>query len=290
MRRSMWMISGALLLRTLVLPGPTAAADPAAPTPVAALRRTLEAAGGMDALRRLAVVKLVVDREEITLDGKHTQTQSIFHVRLPGPVPGRLEIPSAKVIAGDDGTGGWAQVGGVADTRANTPLMIKRLITTDLFPLLLPFSLTWDGVTVNAVRPGTIDGKQVWQLRVETSRTFFHTPQIANEWLVSVDRETFELVRAESPFTDLGRGIVADGMRISWPTTQTVEGVRLPGVLRVIGLDAAGHENAHTRSDRVTVSRAKPEGATALFANPSPSTQPQLPVLQPPPGLGKGQA
>ncbi len=289
MRRLMWTITGALLLPTLVVPRFAAAAEPVAPSPVTALRRALEAAGGMDALRRLAVLKMVVDREEITLDGKHTQTQLVLYVRPPGPVPGRLEIPSARVIAGDDGTGGWAQVGGVADTRANTPIMVKRLITTDLFPLLLPFSLTWDGVTVTAVRPGTVDGKAVWQLRVETSRTFFYTPQIANEWLVSLDRETFQVIRAESPYTDLGRGIVADGMRISWPSIQMVEGVRLPALLRVIGLDAAGQENAHTRSDRVAVTRTRSEEAAALFVNPSPSSQPQLPVLRPPPGLGKGQ-
>lgn len=288
MRGSM-LVVGVLLLPTLVFQGTAAAAEPAVPTPVTALRRALEAAGGMDSVRRLAVVRLIVDREEITLDGKHTQTQSVFHVRLPGPVPGRLEIPSSKVIAGDDGTGGWAQVGGIPDTRANTPFMVKRLITTDLFPLLLPFSMTWDGVTITAVSPGTVHGKAVWNLRVETSRTFFHTPQIATEWTVSLDRETFQLVRAESPFTDLGRGIVADGMRISWPTTQNVEGVRLPAVLAVIGLDAAGHENAHTRSDRVTVTRIRPQEAASLFANPSPQSQPQLPVLQPPPGLGKGQ-
>ncbi len=290
MRRRTWMITGALLLPTLVCPRLGGAAEPATPSPMTALRQSLEAAGGMDALRRLAVLKLVVDREEITLDGKQTQSQLIFYVRPPGPVPGRIEIPSSKVIAGDDGTGGWAQIGGVPDSRANTPLMVKRLITTDLFPVLLPFSLTWEGVTVSAVRPGTVDGKPVWQLRVEMSRTFFYTPQIANEWLVSVDRETFQVIRAESPFTDLGRGIVADGMRISWPSVQIVEGVRLPALLRVIGLDAAGRENAHTRSDRITVTRTSSAEAAALFANPSPAPQPQLPVLQPPPGLGKGSS
>lgn len=290
MRRSMIsMFFAALLLHPLDDPGLAAAEEPAPPPPITALRRTLEAAGGVDAFRRLAVVRLEVDREEITLDGKHTQTRTIFVLRPPGPVPGRLEIPSARVIAGDDGTGGWAQIGGVADTRAHTPLMVKRLITSDLFPLLLPFSLTWEGATVSAVRPALLGQRAVWQLRVETSRAFFHTPQIANEWLVSVDRETFELVRAESPFTDLGRGIVADGMRFFWASTQTIEGVRLPAVLTVVGLDAMGRENAHTRLDRVTVTRIKADEAAALFTNPSPSSQPDLPILQPPPGLGKGK-
>lgn len=289
MRRAMWMTLGALVLASLSRPGTASAGEPAVPSPVSALRRTLEAAGGMDALRRLALVKLTVEREEITLDGKHTQSQSIFYVRLPGPVPGRLEIPAARVVAGDDGNGGWALIAGKPDTRTNTPLMVKRLMTTDLFPLLLPFSLTWDGVSINSVTAGVVKGRPVWQLRVETTRTFFHTPQIATTWTVSVDRDTFQLVQAESPFTDLGRGIVADGMRISWPTTQIVEGVRFPAVLAVIGLDANGQENAHTRSDRVTVTRTATEEAAGLFSNPSPQSPPQLPVLQPPPGLGKGK-
>lgn len=289
MRRSIILIYSAALLLHALGPRLAAAEEPAPPPPVTALRRTLEAAGGMDAFRRLAAVKIEVDREEITLDGKHTQTKMIFYVRPPGPVPGRVEIPASRVIAGDDGTGGWAQIGERADPRASAPIMIRRVITTDLFPILLPFSLTWEGVTVTAVRPAAIDGRAVWQLRVEMSRTFFHTPQIANEWLVSVDRETFELVRAESPFTDLGRGLVADGMRFFWDSTQTVEGVRLPAIQKVIGLNATGSETAHTRSDRVTVTRIKADEAAPLFTNPSPSSQPQLPILQPPPGLGKGQ-
>lgn len=243
----------------------------------------------MDALRRLATVKFVIDREEIALDGTQTQTKMVLYVRLPGPVPGRFEIPAAGVVAGDDGSGGWALIGGAPDTRANTPVMMKRLLTTDLFPVLLPFSLGWDGVAVTAVSPATVNGRPVWNLHVETVRTFFYTPQIANQWTVSLDRQTYEVVRAESPYTDLGRGITADGMRFSWATTQTVGGVRLPTQLRVIGLDAQGKENAHTRVDRIAVTQITPKEAEALFRNPLPDSRPQLPVLQPPPGLDRGR-
>ena len=57
------------------------------------------------------------------------------------------------MIAGDDGTGGWAVVGGHPDARPSTLYMVKRLVTADLFPLLLPFSLNWEGATVTDVLP-----------------------------------------------------------------------------------------------------------------------------------------
>lgn len=289
MRRAMWLTVVAFVLTTLFRPGTAFASEPGVPSPVSALRRTLEAAGGMDALRRLGVIKLAVDREEVTTDGKHHQRKLVYYCELPGPVPGRLEDLSAQVVAGDDGNGGWAQVRGNPDRRPGTQVMVRRILNTALFPMLLPFSLTWEGVSIGKVTPSQLAGRKTWLLEVSVPRTFFHTPQISTEWKVFVDAATFEVVRAESPYVDLGHGITADGMRFSWPKIQDFHGVQLPAIVSIIGLDEANQEKPHTRIDRITIARASPQEAAKLFANPSPQSPPQLPVLQPPPGAGKGR-
>jgi hypothetical protein len=286
----MWIMTGAVVLPTLIFPGFAAAAEPAPPSPVAALRRALEAAGGMDALRRLVVLKLVVEREEITTSGEHHQRRLTYYLQLPGPVPGRLEDAAAQLVAGDDGSGGWAQLAGRPDQRPSTTVMVKRIVSSALFPLLMPFSLTWEGVTIEQVTARKLDGRNTWLLSVRLPRTFFHTPQIATEWKVYLDAESFEVLRAESPHVDLGHGITADGMRFSWPKRIDFHGVSLPAVMTVIGLDEADQEKPHSQINRVTASRVTPAEAAALFTNPSPPPQPQLPVRQRPTGPGKPQA
>lgn len=278
MRRSAWTVWCVVVLAGGALAG-NGAAQPAPPTPTGALRRALEAAGGMEAYRQLALLRLSVDREEVTVDGAQHQRKLVYYIEPPGPVPGRLEDLSAQVVAGDDGNGGWARVAGRPDLRPGTQVMVRRILNAALFPVLLPFSLTWEGVSITAVTPQELAGRRTWVLHVSVPRTFFHTPQIATEWKVFLDAGNFEVVRAESPHVDLGHGIAADGMRISWPKTVDFHGVRLPATVSIIGLDEANQEKPHTRVDRITFSRVPPREAVGLFANPSP---PPAPPASPP--------
>lgn len=265
------------------------AAEPQAPSAALAVKRACEAAGGLAAFRRLGTLKLSVNRQEITQDGHESESHSIVYFRAPGPIPGRLEMPASKVVAADDGSGGWAVVAGHPDTRPGNVYMIKRLITTELFPILLPFSLTWDGAEVVGVRSARVEGKPVWQLQVEMISSFFHTPQISTHWTVDLDRDTFAVVRADSPATDLGKGIVADGMRFAWSKPTEIGGVQLPTEQRVIGLDEVGDEKSHNRIDRIEYSRVDADATTTLFINPIPPSQrPAPPVLRPPANGGGG--
>lgn len=258
---------------------------PAAPAPSALLRQACDAAGGMAAFNALGLVEVRIKREEVTQDGQTTAQSKGFVFLAPGPTPGRTEDPQIKVIAGDDGTGGWAVVAGKPDPRPSTLYMVRRLITADLFPLLLPFSLTWEGATVTDVLPAEVGGQPVWRMTVELARTFFFTPQISTSWTVDVDRRTFALVRAESPATDLGKGVTADGMRFLWSEPVKVGNVTLPGVQRVIGLDEVGREKSHSRIDHLTYRLLPGESVQKLFANPIPLEQrPKPPVMQPPVG------
>ena len=253
------------------------------PTPAGAVKRACDAAGGQAAFTSVGLVELSIKREEVTQDGKTTTASKIMVFLAPGPTPGRTEDPQLKVIAADDGNGGWAVVDGQPDARPSTSYMVKRLLTGELFPLLLPFSLNWEGVNVVDVTPAQVGGQPVWRLNVALSRTFFHTPQISTSWTVDVDRRTFALVRAESPATDLGKGLRADGMRFSWGELARVKNVTLPGYQRIVGLDEGGTEKSHSRIDRITYRVLPAQAAEKLFPNPIPPAQrPKMPGIQPP--------
>ena len=255
----------------------------APPTPADAVKRACDAAGGLDAFKAVGVVQLNIKHEEVTQEGQTTTEAKGIVFLAPGPTPGRTEDPKLKVIAGDDGSGGWAVVGGQPDARPSTLYMVKRLITADLFPLLLPFSLTWEGVTVAEVVPAEAGGRSVWRLRVELTRTFFFTPQISTSWTVDLDRRSFALVRAETPATDLGKGVKADGMRFSWADPVRVGNLSLHGFQRLTGLDEFGREKSHSRIDRINYKVLQPQAAEQLFANPiPPERRPKVPAMQPP--------
>jgi hypothetical protein len=253
------------------------------PTAVAAVKKACDAAGGLDAYRKMGILQIELTREEITQDGHTSSTRNAFFFVAPGPTPGRLEVPDTKVIAGDDGNAGWAVLDGKPDTRPSTQYMVKRLLHGDLFPLLLPFSLTWEGVNVTSVEPAEVDGKPTWRLKVQLARNFFFTPQIGTLWTIDLDRQTSAVVRAESPATDIGKGMVADGMRFAWDNPVKVGKIWLRGGQRVEGVDQDGNPRAHNRIDKVSYKQLPPEAAKALFANPIPPEQrPKLPIGRPP--------
>jgi hypothetical protein len=279
------LVTSGVALLTAVSVGAQEPGPP--PNPTVAVKRACDAAGGLGAFEKLGVLQLQIRREEVTQDGKVTDTAKIVSFLAPGPTPGRTEDPNISVVAGDDGRGGWALVKGRPDARPTTTYMVKRLLTTELFPLLLPFSLTWEGVTVSEVEPAESGGRSVWRLKVHLAPSFFHTPQISTTWTVDLDRRSFALVGAESPATDLGKGMKADGMRFSWREPLTVRNVRLRGYQRVVGLDEVGREKSHSRIDQIAYKPLPPGDAEKLFANPiPPEKRPKAPMPQPPPAPG----
>lgn len=257
------------------------------PTPVAAIKSACDAAGGLKAFRSLGIIEVNESWEEITQDGHSSTGKSSYFLVAPGPLPGRIEDHTINLIAGDDGSGGWAVINNKVDTRPSTFYMVRRTLNSDLFAFFLPFSLTWEGVTVNAVEPAEVDGRPVWRLKVVFARTFFLSSQTGTSWDIDFDRNSFLIVRAESPFTDLGQGIKADGQRFEWSEPVRVKSVWLRAQQRVTGLDEVGRAKAHTRISKLTYTPLPASAGPKLFGNPIPPDQrPKPPEIKPPTGPG----
>lgn len=265
-------------------------AAPPLPDPKVLVQRACDAVGGLDAFRKLGILSIQMDREEITQDGKVYNDSQLVMMTTPGPLPARLEIASSKTIAADDGTGGWALTGGKPDQRPSTQHMVKRTITSYTFSLLAPFSLTWNGVTYKSVEPGAIGGRPVWRLEVEMAGGFFASPQMSRTWFFDFDQKTAELIQATCPATDLGKGIKADGMLITIPQRVKVGGVMLPAVEKVVGLDEAGNQKAHSRVKNLKYKLISTAEAGVLFPNPIPPDQRPKPPQMPLPGSSGRQS
>ncbi len=267
-----------------------AQAQPAAPTAAEVVRRACDAAGGVAAFNDLGIVGIASKSEEVTQDGTVATKLRNTYFLAPGPIPGRFEYPESKTVAGDDGSGGWAILGGKPDQRLSTSYLVKRSLTALLFPTLMPFSLQWEGVQVQEVMAAQLKGKPVWRLSVVVPRSFFDSPQIAVTWTVFIDSATYAVLQAESPFTDLGKGVTADGMRFRWRDPVKVKGVTFYKEQRLTGLDVTGTEMSHSRVDRFQYHLIPASDAAKLFANPIPAeARPKPPAMQPPasmPGTG----
>ena len=270
------------------IPHGAAAQQSSIPTPSEAVRLACEAAGGSDAFRKVGIVASEVASSETTIDGTTSTTTQRAYFLTPGPLPGRLEVIESRLVAGDDGQGGWAIQGGKPDARPATVQMVHRALNTALFPIFVPFSLHWEGVNVVDVLPTLVDGIPVWRLKVTFSKAFFITPQIATNWTVDFDQATWRPVRAESPYTDLGKGITADGMRYTWSQPTQIGDVTLASQVQVNGLDPAGKLRPHQRIDNVKYTVLPASEAAKLFPNPVPENmRPKQQTMQPPPGIGK---
>ena len=268
----------------LLLPLSARAQAPAdTPKPLDLVRRACDAAGGAQAFRDLGILKVTIRSQEVMQDGKQQSRLAILTMLPPGPVPGRMELPEENILAGDDGNDGWAITSHGPDPRPSTQYMVRRLMRTDLFPVLLPFSLTWKGVGVEGVRAASLKGTPVWRLDVRLTTTFFHTAQVSTKWVVDLDRTTLAVLHADSPATDLGKGIVADGMRFAWKEPVKVGQVWLRGEQTVIGVDEAGASKVHRRVDKIEFKQLPVSEGDALFANPiPPDKRPKLPEGKPP--------
>lgn len=254
------------------------------PTPATVVARACQASGGVVAFQKMGALHLLVSQDEIATDGTPMKAQKSFLVTTPGPIPGRLEIPKSDVVAGDDGSGGWAVQAGKADPRPMTKIQVKRMLATSLFPVLLPFSLQWAEVHITGVAADRFKGRATWKLTIEFPATFFVSPQIATTWTIHVDQQNWGIVAASAPATDLGKGIQADGMLFTWSNPVTVDGIRFFGEQRVTGIDDIGREKPHSRIDRIKYQAVPAAQAAKRYISPVPLDPSKVPGMPGAPG------
>jgi hypothetical protein len=136
-----------------------------------------------------------------------------------------------------------------------------------MFPLLLPFSLTMNGVHVSEVVAATFEDQPVWQLNVVFDRFFFVSASMNTDWRMTVRRSDHALLAAEFLPPVEFRKVTTEGVRYRYLQHATIGGVRLPTQVLLDGIDFDRVENGHVR---VTKVKPSPRGPfdPELFVDP----------------------
>jgi len=239
----------------------------APPSPEQLVDDVVEAAGGHAALAKLGTVRFGVEEQETLADGRQFQTLLDLTVYMPNPDNARLEFRNGATVVRNEGDS-WALVKGELDERPQAARMSRGTVNQKVFPMLLPFSLEMDGVTLGEVRASTRKGRATWQAEIVIPPGFFLAPSMSGgSWALEVDQETSELLAVAVVPPETMQEVVDEGMRYTILRTTTVEGVRLPTQILMEGITVAGGPTGHNRI--VTI---EPEVIGAfdptLFVNP----------------------
>ena len=234
----------------LVMAGHASAADPSPDTVVG---RALSAAEADSTLAGHDLIRATIHQEETTSDGKsHVQdlTALVYGETLDSI---RLELGNGVSLA-LNGTVGWATIRGRVDDRPQTPLMSAGTIRQTLFPLLLPYSLRFEGVKLGSVSQDDFDGTPVWVLLVDFEQNFFASPAMASTWRVFIDRETNLVLGTEFIPPLEYQKVANEGGRYRYLKHETVDGLVFPIHVLLDGIDLNGIENGHVRVTKLSFS------------------------------------
>lgn len=227
-----------------------ATAAAAAPTSHEVLGGMLKNAGGNTAFAKLGVIKLDADEAETLSDGTTNDGGFIGWVDAGSIRNFRLNLGPDVVLAVNGDTA-WATVNGELDTRPQSNRKIPEAIHQKLFPLMLPFSLQWPGLTLGDVTEGQVEGTDTWRVSVTVPKGYFGVPSMDTTWYAHADRETLAFVAFESvPPVEI-RKVTDEGMRFRPLKWQTLNGCKLPSQIMIDGIDFSFHPNGHVRITRV---------------------------------------
>ncbi len=256
-----------VLAATLLAATCASAAEPSVPSADTVLERMLAAAGGREAFAALGVVELAAELNETTADGSVTDKSRFRGYAATDRLDElRLELDGDLVIV-RSGASGWATRRGEMDTRPQTPIMARGTATQRLFPLLMPFSLTMEGLAISEVHQATFDGVPTWSARVAVPPGFFTSPMMNVPWTLHVAQSDGRLLAAEFQPPPEFAAEAAEGVRYRYQKTQSVGGVKLPSSVMMEGMDASGVANAHVRVVTIAAS-SKGEFDPVLFLSP----------------------
>ena len=253
-----------IVLAVLMVP----AASPAAPPEAAALLEgMLQAAGGLQAFRDLGVIEIALTDEETKTDGTQRSQQATAYLDARTLSSLRLDLPGDIVVA-RHGAKGWATRAGVPDDRPQAPRMAVGTLNQRLFPLLLPFTATMDGVRFGAVNETSFEGQPAWRVAVTFPDDFFIAPSMATTWYLHIHKNDGSLLGAEFLPPPSVREVSSEGIRYRVLKQATIgSGAQLPVQVLLDGIDLNGSPTGHVRVTKMQVTVRGPYEPT-LFLHP----------------------
>ncbi len=260
----MKLITAVLTLLLFVGPAAVQAGPPDVET---ILDATLDAVGGLEAFRQLGVIELALSQDETLSSGEQRKSQATAYFDARSLSDMRLEL-SGDVVVGRNRDLGWASRNGEVDDRPQTPRMAKGTLNQRLFPILLPFSLTMEGVRLSDPVETNFEGEAVWRIAVDFPEGFFVVPSMETTWYVHIRRSDHQVLGIEFLPPPEIRQVRSEGVRyrILKRTTLGSE-IQLPIQVLLDGIDLNGAPTGHVR---VTRMRATIRGLyePALFLHP----------------------
>ena len=253
-----------IVLAVLMVP----AASPAAPPEAAALLEgMLQAAGGLQAFRDLGVIEIALTDEETKTDGTQRSQHATAYLDARTLSSLRLDLPGDIVVA-RHGAKGWATRAGVPDDRPQAPRMAVGTLNQRLFPLLLPFTATMDGVRFGAVNETSFEGQPAWRVAVTFPDDFFIAPSMATTWYLHIHKNDGSLLGAEFLPPPSVREVSSEGIRYRVLKQATIgSGAKLPVQVLLDGIDLDGSPTGHVRVTKMQVTVRGPYEPT-LFLHP----------------------
>jgi hypothetical protein len=253
----------AVAVAAALLMAPAAGAQPTAADLV---DRMVQAAGGIEGFEGLGVLQLHTAEEETRTDGTASASTFTAFVDATNLYNLRMEFGKNVVLGCHSGTG-WATIGGEIDDRPQVSRMAAGTLRQRIFPLLLPFSLTMDGVVLGEVSEDEYDDEAVWKLQVSYHEFFFASPVMNATWDILVRKSDHAFLAAQFQPAPKFRQVQEEGVRYRPLTRTDLQGVTLSKQLLVSGLDPNGFENAHVRIVEVDSESRGPYEPT-LFLSP----------------------
>lgn len=262
---------------SLVLGGSAAApAQSVRPTPAQVVSQACDAAGGLEAFRGLGLLRLTVQDDAPMLATRDALPKAVISFLSPGPTPGRIFFPGSGALLAHDRSLWWWMTRGAVDTSPGVSADAQRTLRDYLFTLLLPFSLTWEGVSLDRVEALTNEGRLLWRLWFEVPTGFFRSEAISHSWWVDFDRGSFAFVSAGYPAVDAsgregveGRQFTPGGFAELRAGDAPAAAVLLPSKTTETAVAVAGDHTGSSTVETIWFESLPSAYAQPLFAVPA---------------------
>jgi hypothetical protein len=207
----------------------------------------IKAAGGFDAFKELGILHIVISDQETTIEGRQRNNQSTAYVDAHALTNLRLEM-SGNVVLVRTGGDYWATREGQLEDRPQTSRMVRGTLNQRLFPLLLPFTLAMDEVTLSNPQQSNFEGEPAWRVAVDFPKNFFIAPSMNTTWYLYVRKADFTMLGVEFIPPPEVRAVRSEGIRyrpLKWVSLGS--GAQLPAQVLLDGIDIHGAPTGHVR-------------------------------------------